>query len=59
MPSQTDWGRDMTEASVPVTGGCLCGSIRFESSQEPYAVGYCHCDMCKKALGSVLGPVDI
>lgn len=45
----------MAEASVPVTGGCLCGSIRFELSQEPYAVGYCHCDMCKKALGSVLG----
>ena len=33
------------------TGGCLCGSCRYEfKSEAPYA-GYCHCDMCKRATG--------
>jgi len=45
----------MADQPEPVTGGCLCGAIRFESSDEPYMVGYCHCDMCKKALGSAVG----
>jgi len=45
----------MANASAPVTGGCLCGAIRYESSEEPYAVAYCHCDACKKSLGGVFG----
>jgi hypothetical protein len=53
--SQTYKGGEMANAPVPVTGGCLCGAIRYESSEEPYAVAYCHCDSCKKALGGVFG----
>ena len=45
----------MSDNASPVTGGCLCEAIRYESSEEPYAVAYCHCNACKKALGSVLG----
>ena len=45
----------MSDNAAQVTGGCLCGAIRYESSEEPFAVAYCHCDACKKALGSVLG----
>ena len=37
------------------TGGCLCGAIRYEVTGPPSEVGYCHCRMCQKALGSVFG----
>jgi len=43
----------MTNEPEKVTGGCLCGAIRYESDQPPYQVGYCHCDMCKKSLGNI------
>ncbi|MBX4927295.1 hypothetical protein ABID08_006599 [Rhizobium binae] len=33
------------------TGGCLCGSCRYEFAGDPPHSGYCHCDMCKKATG--------
>ena len=38
---------------VPVTGGCLCGAVRYESSEAPNLVGYCHCRMCQKASGGL------
>ena len=40
---------------VPVTGGCLCGAIRYEADVAPDWVAYCHCRMCQKALGSIFG----
>ncbi len=41
---------------VMITGGCLCGAVRYEVSQLPDDdVGYCHCRMCQKALGGMFG----
>lgn len=37
-----------------VTGGCLCGAIRFEATVEPFHVCYCHCSMCRRNVGSVV-----
>jgi hypothetical protein len=34
--------------SVPVTGGCLCGVVRYESTAPPDRGTYCHCTMCQK-----------
>ncbi len=45
----------MTEKTMPITGGCLCGAVRYEVKEEPYFVGYCHCDMCKRAFGGPFG----
>jgi hypothetical protein len=36
-----------------VTGGCLCGDIRFEATGSPYRVGLCHCLDCRKHHGAL------
>ena len=38
---------------IPVTGGCLCGLIRFESKEAPIQGYYCHCTICQKAYGGL------
>jgi hypothetical protein len=40
----------MNEASL--TGGCLCGLVRFELTERPTAAGYCHCTRCQGRTGS-------
>ncbi len=45
----------MSDNSVNVTGGCLCGAIRYESDVPPYLVGYCYCKMCQKGVGNLFG----
>jgi hypothetical protein len=37
---------------APVTGGCLCGKVRFVASGRPYRVGVCHCLDCRKHHGA-------
>ncbi|MFZ7090038.1 GFA family protein [Primorskyibacter sp. 2E233] len=36
-----------------VTGGCLCGKVRFEASGVPLRVGVCHCMDCRKHHGAL------
>ena len=38
--------------SDPITGGCLCGAIRYSVSQAPDKIIACHCTHCQKASGS-------
>lgn len=28
-------------------GGCLCGSVRYELTSEPFDCGWCHCRTCQ------------
>lgn len=42
----------MTDAGNRLTGGCLCGSVRFEVSGPILSAGYCHCTHCQKRTGT-------
>ncbi len=35
-----------------LTGGCLCGGVRFELSAPPLTAGYCHCTRCQRRTGT-------
>jgi hypothetical protein len=37
---------------LPLTGGCLCGGVRFEVTRPPLRAGYCHCTRCQRRTGS-------
>ena len=45
----------MTDETISITGGCLCGAIRYKATKAPHYVGYCHCTMCQKVLGNLFG----
>ncbi len=38
----------MNEITLPMTGGCLCGAVRYETTEPPTDVMYCHCKMCQR-----------
>ena len=40
--------------SGEVTGGCLCGNVRFVATGKPYRVGLCHGLDCRKHHGAVV-----
>ena len=42
----------MVEETTPLTGGCLCGEVRYEVSDPPNKGGLCHCRVCQKTTGS-------
>ncbi len=37
---------------LPLTGGCLCGGVRFEISEPLVRAGYCHCTRCQRRTGT-------
>lgn len=43
----------MTEKSQE--GGCLCGAIRYQTSNQPVRVIACHCTTCKLRTGAPYG----
>jgi hypothetical protein len=41
-----------SDPSLPLTGGCGCGAVRFEVSEPLVAAVYCHCKRCQRRTGS-------
>jgi hypothetical protein len=39
-----------------VSGGCLCGALRYEVRGEALYAGHCYCADCRKASGSGFVP---
>ena len=37
------------------TGECFCGAVQFEVTGAPVAMGYCHCESCRRWSA---GPVN-
>ena len=37
--------------SLPATGGCACGLIRYDCSVEPLFMFFCRCRDCQRATG--------
>jgi hypothetical protein len=42
----------MSGLDLPMTGGCLCGEVRFEVSGPPVVGFGCCCSECQRASGS-------
>ena len=43
MPSMTQ---------IPLTGGGLCGAVKYEAAGEAKRFYHCHCSRCRKATGT-------
>src|SRR6266566_4924881 len=37
---------------LPLTGGCLCGGVRFEVTEPLVTASYCHCTRCQRRTGT-------
>ena len=37
---------------LPLTGGCMCGGVRFEIDAPLVSAGWCHCTRCQRRTGT-------
>jgi hypothetical protein len=37
-----------------LTGGCLCGGIRYDAGADSFHQSACHCSVCRRASGAQL-----
>lgn len=40
-----------------MSGGCLCGQVRYTADAEPIFSGVCHCKSCQKQSGTAFNVV--
>jgi hypothetical protein len=43
-------------AGLPLTGGCNCGSVRYEVTEPLVSASYCHCRRCQRRSGAAASP---
>ena len=42
--------------TIPLTGGCGCGRVRFEVDAPLVSAAYCHCTRCQRRSGTAASP---
>jgi hypothetical protein len=42
-----------------MTGGCLCGRVRYTVNGDPIRSGVCHCRDCQRYTGSAFEPLMV
>jgi hypothetical protein len=42
--------------ALPLSGGCLCGGVRYEIAEPLVSAGYCHCTRCQRRTGTAAAP---
>jgi hypothetical protein len=42
----------MPTTGADLKGGCLCGTVRYRLTAQPFGVGWCHCRTCQRNSGS-------
>ncbi|MEO5912817.1 MAG: GFA family protein [Luteolibacter sp.] len=45
--------------NLPITGGCHCGAVRYESHERPILMLKCHCRDCQRITGGPYVPAVI
>ena len=45
-------------AATPVSGGCLCGAVRFTAVPRSLHVDTCHCGMCRRWTAGPMFTLD-
>jgi len=40
-----------------ISGGCLCGQVRYSAHSDPAFMGVCHCKNCQKQTGTAFSVV--
>ena len=51
MPRQ-HWLVSLSMNASIISGGCLCGSVRYEATGQPYNITHCHCSDCRRSSGA-------
>ncbi len=49
----------MNAAAKTLSGGCLCGAVRFTAAPREHDVGVCHCGMCRKWSAGPFFALDV
>ena len=48
LPGRREGEAAMSAGAKAMSGGCLCGAVRFTAAPRDHDLGACHCGMCRR-----------